>query len=76
MNNDTAARGRDDSELRDEPATPAQSGSSGGTLATDVGSQDEEGSALGGDPEPTRVTKKDKVQPDTGTRADNEGANG
>ena len=35
----------------------------------------EEKAAMGGDPEPTRVTKEDKVQPDTGTRSDNEGAN-
>ena len=39
------------------------------------GSRDEEKAAMGSDPEPTRVTKKDKVQPDTGTRSDNEGAN-
>lgn len=52
----------------------AQSGTGGGNLARDVGSRDEERTAAGGDPEPTRVTKQDKVQPDTGTRSDNEGA--
>lgn len=62
--------GRDDSDLRKEPRTPSQSGASGGTLATDVGSEDEEKTALGGEPEPTRVTKEDKVQPPTPTRSD------
>jgi hypothetical protein len=69
-----AGSGRDDSDLDDEPATPSQSGSSGGTLAADIGSRDEEKTALGGDPEPTRATKDDKVQPRIPTRADNEGA--
>jgi hypothetical protein len=69
-----AGSGRDDSDLNDEPPTPSQSGSSGGTLATDIGSEDEEKTALGGDPEPTRVTKDNKVQPRIPTRADNEGA--
>ena len=66
---------RNDSDLPDEPAAPGQSGAAGGGTARDVGSQDEEKAAMGGDPEPTRVTKEDKVQPDTGTRSDNEGAN-
>lgn len=62
-NRNKAGSGRDDSDLNDELPTPTQSGSSGGTLATDIGSEDEEKTALGGDPEPTRATKKDKVQP-------------
>lgn len=69
-----AGRGRDDSDLKKEPRAPSQSSSSGGALATEIGSEDEERSALGGDPEPTRVTKNDKVQPLTTTRADNSGA--
>lgn len=52
----------------------AQSGTGGGNIARDIGSRDEERTATGGDPEPTRVTKQDKVQPDTGTQSDNEGA--
>jgi len=67
--------GRDDSDLRDQEQTPSQSGSAGGTLATDIGSRDEEKTARGEDPEPTRATKKDKVQPVIPTRADHDGAN-
>lgn len=52
----------------------AQSGTGGGNIARDIGSRDEKRTATGGDPEPTRVTKQDKVQPDTGTQSDNEGA--
>lgn len=59
-------------DLRKEPPTPSQSGSSGGTLATDIGSEDEEKTALGGDPEPTRATKQNKVQPRNPTRSDYE----
>lgn len=66
--------GRDDSDLHDGPATPAQSGSSGGGLARDVGTRDEERAARGGEPEPTRATKADKLQPRMPTRADHEGA--
>lgn len=72
--NSIAGTGRDDSDLRDEAETPAQSGRGGGTLAADIGSRDEEKSALGSDPEPTRATKDDKVQPKIPTRADHEGA--
>ena len=61
---------RDDSDLRDDLPTPSQSSSAGGSVATDVGSRDEERLARGGDPEPTRVTKQDKIQPKTATRAD------
>ena len=57
-----------------EPRTPAQSGSGGGSVATDVGSRDEEKTARGGDPEPTRATKQDKLQPKIPTRSDHEGA--
>lgn len=70
-----SGRERDDSDLRDEPATPAQSGASGGSLAAEIGSRDEEKSALGEDPEPTRATKHDKVQPRIPTRSDHDGAN-
>ena len=66
--------GRDDSDLQDIEPTPSQSGTSGGTTARDVGARDEEKGATGGDPEPTRVTKQDKVQPATNTRSDHEGA--
>lgn len=69
------AEGRDDRDLMDDAPTPSHQGSSGGTLATDIGAQDEERTALGGDPEPTRVTGADKVQPNIPTRADNEGQN-
>src|SRR3546814_17772398 len=67
------ARGRDDKDLHDGPDTPSQGGSSGGTIARPVGSRDEEKNARGGDPEPTNVTKSDKIQPDTGTRRDHAG---
>ena len=70
----TAGRGRDDSDLRKELPTPSQSGSGGGALATDIGSEDEDKTALGGDPEPTRATKADKVQPRNPTRSDHSGA--
>lgn len=65
---------RDDRDLRDRAATPSHAGSAGGTVARDVGSRDEEKSARGGEPEPTRATKKDKIQPKTRTRSDHEGA--
>ncbi len=68
------ASGRDDSDLRDDVPTPSHSGAAGGTLARDIASHDEEKLAEGGDPEPTRVTKDDKVQPQTNSRADHEGA--
>ena len=71
---DDTRQSQDDRVLPDELATPSQSGSAGGGTATDVGSRDEEKSALGADPEPTRATKQDKVQPDIPTRADHEGA--
>jgi len=46
MSRNKAGSGRDDSDLNNEPPTPSQSGSSGGTLATDIGSEDEEKTAL------------------------------
>jgi len=69
---DSSNRGRD--EGRHPAQMPAQSGRSGGTVATDIGSRDEERTASGGEPEPTRVTKKDKIQPATRTRSDHAGA--
>ena len=72
--NQNRSEDRDDSDLHDGPPAPGQGGAAGGELARDVGSRDEEKSARGGDPDPTRVTKDDKVQPQTGTRSDNEGA--
>lgn len=74
MTDQDRPRKSDDADLRDREETPSHAGSAGGTLATDIGSRDEEKSALGEDPEPTRATKKDKVQPDRRTRADHEGA--
>jgi hypothetical protein len=74
MANPSATTGRNDRHLRDEPPAPEQSGTGGGATATEIGSRDEERTALGGDPEPTRVTKQDKVQPRIPTRADHEGA--
>lgn len=69
-----SATGHDDRDLGDTAGTPAQSGSSGGGIATEIGSRDEEKSALGSDPEPTRATKEDKMQPRIPTRSDHEGA--
>jgi hypothetical protein len=67
-------RTRSDGPLEADTDAPSQGGSGGGTIARDVGTRDEEKSVLGADPEPTRVEKKDKVQPDTNTRSDHEGA--
>ncbi|WP_454883278.1 hypothetical protein [Sphingomonas oryzagri] len=66
-----------DNELIDdmeEEGPAGQSGTYGGRVAADIGSRDEGRSAGGGDPEPTRATKGDKVQPNIPARADNEGA--
>jgi hypothetical protein len=68
------SEGRDDSDLHDDPPAPGQGSAAGGNTAREIGSRDEERTARGGDPEPTRVTKQDKVQPDTNTRSDHEGA--
>ena len=70
------SQGRDDSDLDNDVPVGGQSGAGGGNTARDVGSRDEERTATGGDPEPTRVTKQDKIQPDTGTQSDHEGAQG
>lgn len=64
---------RDDSDLHDDPPTPSQSGSFGGSLSAEVGSRDEEKTARGSDPEHTRATKADKIQPRIPTRADHNG---
>ena len=53
-----------------------QTGSSGGTVATDVGTRDELKRETEGGAGITRVTKQDKVQPDTGTRSDHSGVSG
>jgi len=66
-------------EARNDPQVDTnslQSGASGGDIARDIGTRDEEKTATGSDPEPTRATKQDKLQPDTGTRSDHEGAQG
>jgi hypothetical protein len=72
--NSIAGSRRKDADLHDEVETPTQSGNGGGTLATEIGSRNEEKSALGGDPEQTRATKDDKVQPSIATRSNHEGA--
>lgn len=71
------ARAHDDHELIDQAErAPSQQGSSGGNIATDVGTRDEEKTATGGDGGITDVQKSDKEQPFIATRADNDGANG
>jgi hypothetical protein len=55
-----------------EPA--ARSGRSGDRQAEEITSRDEEKSASGADPEPTRDTKVDRIQPTTPKRPDHEGA--
>ena len=68
------AHSKSDADLRDDAPTPSHSGSGGGGTARDVGSRDEERTATGGEPERTRVQKKDKVQPETATRSDHSGS--
>lgn len=63
-----------DADLRDDVPTPSHSGSGGGVTARDIGSRDEQRTATGGDPEQTRVRKKDKIQPATATRSDHSGS--
>lgn len=65
-------------EARNNPQVDAslQSGASGGEMARDIAARDEEKAATGGDPKPSRATKQDKLQPDTGTRSDHKGAQG
>ena len=45
---------------RDEFPTPPQGGSSGGDLQREIGSLDEEQTAIGADPQPTSVQKGQK----------------
>jgi len=71
------ARAHDDHELiEDAERAPSAQGSSGGTVAVDVGTRDEQKTATGGEGGVTNVRKGDKVQPFIATRADNDGANG
>lgn len=73
----TDARAHDDHELIDAATRgPSASGRSGGDIATDVGTRDEEKRALDPDSGTTNVEKHDKTQPFIATRADNDGANG
>ena len=62
-----------DENLGDAVST-GQSGSSGGNLATDIGTRDDLDRETDGDDGMTRVRKDDKRQPETGTRSDHEGA--
>lgn len=59
-----------------DAAATKQGGSGGGDLGTDVGGRDELKRETNDDEGMTRATKHDKVQPDTGTRADLENASG
>ena len=52
----------------------AQSGRSGGRVASEIASRDEEKSAFGADPKPTRAVGGDKVQPIVHGRADHQAA--
>ena len=74
MTGQNRSQGRDDSHLSDEIRAPGQGSAAGGNTARDIGSRDEQKMVKSGDPEPTRATKRDKIQPDTGTRSDHEGA--
>jgi hypothetical protein len=82
MNQDTNdrtadARAHDDHELIDEATrAPSGAGRSGGGIATDVGTRDEEKRATDPDAGITNVHKSDEPQPFIATRADNDGANG
>lgn len=68
------ARRHDDSEMiEDAIAAPSGATRSGGTLAQDVGTRDEERQVTE-DTGITRVEKRDKLQPNPGQRSDNEGA--
>jgi len=64
---------RSDRDLHEGPPTPSQSGRSGSSIGAEIGSREEERAALGGDPEITRPTKSDKLQPRMTTRADHDG---
>jgi hypothetical protein len=69
-----AGSGRDEGDLDDDLPTPSRSVNSGGPIADDIGGEEADKSALGGNPEPTRVLKQVKVQQRIRTRADSEGA--
>lgn len=58
--------------LRLAPADPPRR--LGRREARDVGSRNEERTAIGADPEQTRVRKKDKIQPAMETRSDHSGS--
>ncbi len=73
--NSMGAEGRDDRDLRDDVPTPSHQGSSGGSLATEIGAEDEERGALGEEAPPARVHGADKVQPNSPSRADHEAQN-
>jgi len=61
-----------DDNLGDAVST-GQTGSSGGNLATDIGTRDDLDRETDGDDGMTRVRKDDKRQPETGTRSDFKG---
>ena len=73
-----SARAHDDSELMENVSrAPSQSGTGGGWIARDVGSEDEEKRATGEAAGLTRVSKSNKEQKaKMGTRADHKGAGG
>lgn len=73
---DEARRTDDHDLIEGAEGAPSAQGRSGGNIATDVGTRDEERRATDPDAGITDVTKADKVQPFIPTRADNEGANG
>nr|WP_047169976.1 hypothetical protein [Sphingomonas sp. Y57] len=68
-----AANDGSDHDLHGGRPTPSHSGRSGGGLAAEIGSRDEAKTALGDDPEHTRETKGDTVQPRIPTRSDHDG---
>jgi hypothetical protein len=73
---ETARRHDDRDLIENADKMPGGAGSSGGTLARDIGSRDDAVRTLDPSAGTTRVENKDKVQPVIPTRADNEGANG
>jgi hypothetical protein len=62
-NRKTETSRRTNGDLLADAGTPSHQGSSGGSMATEIGSRDEERNALSGDPARTRPTKQDKVHP-------------
>ncbi|WP_294395330.1 hypothetical protein [uncultured Sphingomonas sp.] len=73
---DEARRTDDHDLIEGAERAPSAQGTSGGTVAADIASRDEEKRALDPDAGITNVQKSDTVQPAIPTRADNEGANG